>query len=121
MSTVGYAGEPGNPLAIQLEQEIKFRMQSRDDGEAMLDGIGAILKEPRYFESNHLFDLPDGRFSMRREVLRLRRAGKEATLTYKGPLHGSGRIKKRHEFETHPVSRRVVDDQGLDGATGRFL
>ena len=75
-------------------------MQSRDDGEAMLDGVGAILKEPRYFESNHLFDLPDRRFSMRREVLRLRRAGKEATLTYKGPLHGSGRIKKRHEFET---------------------
>ncbi len=66
----------------------------------MLESIGASLEKPRHFESNHLFDLPDGRFSKRGEVLRLRRVGDEAWLTYKGPFHGSGRIKKRRELET---------------------
>ncbi len=47
-----------------------------------------------------LYDYPDRRLAKRDEALRLRRVGNQSWLTWKGPDHGSGRIKQRREFET---------------------
>jgi len=88
-------------LTILLEQEVKFRLQEARDGAAKLEAIGAHIEKPRHFEQNVLYDYSDRRLRKRDEALRLRRVGgDQAWLTWKGPHHGSGRIKQRREFET---------------------
>ena len=87
-------------MTIQLEQEAKFRLCSADAGTAMLAEVGARVETARHFEANVLYDFSDERLSKRDEALRLRRIGDTAWLTWKGPHHGSGRIKQRRELET---------------------
>ena len=87
-------------MTILLEQEVKFRLREARDGTAELEAIGAHIEKPRHFEQNVLYDHSDKRLRKRDEALRLRRVGDEAWLTWKGPHHGSGRIKQRREFET---------------------
>ena len=53
----------------------------------------------RVFESNVTFDTADKAFRAKGELLRIRRAGKENRLTYKGPALG-GPHKSREEIET---------------------
>jgi adenylate cyclase, class 2 len=87
-------------LSIQLEQEVKFRLSSWEEGARRLDSVGASLVRPRHFESNQLFDFADARIAKRDSALRLRFVGDDAWLTWKGPHHGSGKIKQRKEAET---------------------
>ncbi|MFQ5791467.1 MAG: class IV adenylate cyclase [Acidobacteriota bacterium] len=87
-------------LSIAVEKEVKFRIPSWDEGERRLATAGGSVREPRHFESNSLFDFPDRVLENRGEALRLRRSGSRAWLTFKGPVHGRGRIKQRHEYET---------------------
>jgi adenylate cyclase class 2 len=87
-------------LSIQLEQEVKFRLPSWEEGIRRLDSLGASLSRPRHFESNRLFDFTDSRITKRDSALRLRFVGDDAWLTWKGPHHGSGKIKQRKEAET---------------------
>jgi len=97
-------------MTIQLEQEAKFRLSSADEGVSKLAALGADVEKPRHYEANILYDFPDERISKRDEALRLRRADDEAWLTWKGPQHGSGRIKRRRELET-----RVDDGDAVEG------
>lgn len=87
-------------MSILLEQEIKFRLSSWEEGETRLVERGAALVKPRRFEVNRLFDFGDGRLDKRGSALRLRTVLDEAWLTFKGPQHGSGRIKQRRELES---------------------
>jgi adenylate cyclase class 2 len=82
------------------ETEVKIRLVSWEDGEERLARVGAKLREKRYFERNTLFDFPERSLTERGEALRLRQARGRAWLTFKGPMHGGGRIKKRKEYET---------------------
>lgn len=91
-------------MTIQLEQEVKFHLPSADTGAEKLASLGARVETERHFEANVLYDFSDERLSKRDQALRLRRVGTEAWLTWKGPNHGSGRIKQRRELET------LVDD-----------
>lgn len=104
------SSHPGAALTIQLEQEVKFRLHSVEEGALKLRELGAEARRERHFETNTLYDFPDGRMSKRDEALRLRRVGDEAWLTWKGPHHGSGRIKQRRELET-----RVEDGDAVEG------
>jgi len=83
-----------------LEREVKFQLDSWEEGERRLAAAGAALHDPRHFERNILFDFPGCRLEKRGEALRLRRAGDRSWLTFKGAIHGSGRIKGRREYET---------------------
>jgi adenylate cyclase, class 2 len=87
-------------LSIQLEQEVKFRLPSWEEGVRLLDSSGASLARPRHFESNQLFDFADSRIAKRDSALRLRFVGDDAWLTWKGPHTGSGKIKQRKEAES---------------------
>lgn len=87
-------------MTIQLEQEVKFRLPSIDAGISKLAALGARVETKRHFESNILYDFPDERLSKRDEVLRVRRVGDDAWLTWKGPQHDGGGIKQRRELET---------------------
>ena len=97
-------------MTIQLEQEAKFRLASAGEGSSKLAALGARIEKPRHYEANILYDFPDERFSKRDEALRLRRVDDAAWLTWKGPQHGSGPIKKRRELET-----RVSDGDAVEG------
>ena len=97
-------------MTIQLEQEVKFLLPSLDAGASRLAALGARVETKRHFEANILYDFPDGRLSKRDEALRLRRVGDDAWLTWKGPQHGSGRIKQRRELET-----LVEDGDAVEG------
>jgi len=97
-------------VTIQLEQEAKFRLESADAGRASLAALGVHIDDERHFEANVLYDFADARLSKRDEALRLRRVGDRAWLTWKGPQHGSGRIKKRRELES-----RLDDGDALEG------
>ena len=87
-------------MSIAVEQEAKFRLDSTEQGSARIDTLDPRVDVARHFESNTLYDFPDERLSKRDEALRLRRVGEKAWLTWKGPQHGSGRIKQRRELET---------------------
>jgi adenylate cyclase class 2 len=56
-----------------------------------------------------LFDYADARIGKRDSALRLRFVGEDAWLTYKGPNHGSGKIKQRRESETFLGDGRAME------------
>ena len=87
-------------MSCVMETEVKVRLISWGDGEERLTRVGAKLLEKRYFERNLLFDFSDRSLEKRGEALRLRQGRGRAWLTFKGPMHGSGRIKNRKDYET---------------------
>jgi adenylate cyclase class 2 len=96
-------------LTIQLEQEVKFRLSSWEDGIRRIEAAGGSVAHPRHFESNQLFDYADSRIGKRDSALRLRFVGDQSWLTYKGPHHGSGKIKQRRESETFLGDGRAME------------
>ncbi|MGH9390604.1 MAG: class IV adenylate cyclase [Vicinamibacteria bacterium] len=96
-------------MTIQLEHEVKFRLPSWDDGIRRIEAAGGTNTRPRHFESNQLFDYSDSRIGKRDSALRLRFVGDQAWLTYKGPNHGSGKIKQRRESETFLGDGRAME------------
>ena len=91
-------------MSSGLETEVKYRIASWEEGEERLGSGGARIRRPRYFEKNVLFDFPQHHLEKRGEALRLRTARGRTWLTFKGPVHGTGRIKQRKEYET------ILDD-----------
>lgn len=90
------------------ESEVKLRFPSAADALAALDRIGAVPVRAREFEDNLLYDLPGKPLGSSGRLLRLRRAGGRATLTYKAPVSGPTRHKVREEHES-----RVEDADAL--------
>lgn len=82
-----------------IETEIKLRCEGgADAARRILEEHGYPLVEPRMFEANRLFDRPGGELQRSNQLIRLRRTGKRAIVTYKGPTLG-GRHKSREEIE----------------------
>jgi adenylate cyclase class 2 len=81
------------------ETEIKLAVTSAKAARALLRVAGFRVSRPRVFESNTVFDKPD--FTLRNSgcLLRIREAGGQATLTYKGVAR-PGLHKSRLEIET---------------------
>ena len=90
-----------------IEVEKKFRLTNRQRAAVLkrLPKIGASL-EGEEFEENTLYDgaaLKDGTC-----VLRLRRVGRKATLTFKKRLSGSSDIKRQIEEETRVANPKAM-------------
>ena len=82
---------------IEVEKKFRLTKRQRDAVVKRLPEIGASL-EGEEFEENTLYNgeaLQDGS-----SVLRLRRTGARATLTFKRRLPGKSSIKQQHEEET---------------------
>jgi adenylate cyclase class 2 len=81
------------------EQELEIKLWVRD-----LEAVRAraasqsTLVQPRTYEINLRFDLPDLSLSRTKQVLRLRQDQK-VTLTYKGPGSTAGGVQARREIE----------------------
>jgi adenylate cyclase class 2 len=81
------------------ETEIKLRLPDASSARRLLLDHGFRLLTRRVFEQNTVFDTPALRLRKGSCLLRVRRAGKAVTLTYKGPPV-PGRHKSREELET---------------------
>ena len=95
------------------EVEIKLPAPDVDALRVRIRDGGARPVTPRHFESNDLYDDPDGSVAARGCVLRLRRTPAGATLTFKGPARFAGGVKTREERETI-----VSDPEALDRILG---
>jgi adenylate cyclase class 2 len=82
----------------EQEIEVKFYVRTLKRLEARLVEMGASLIQPRVYESNIRFDLPDGSLSAAGRVLRLRRDDADL-LTYKGTSEKEDGVLSRTEIE----------------------
>jgi adenylate cyclase class 2 len=87
-------------VADHVESEIKLRMSDPDASRAALVRLGARVVRDRHFEDNLLLDDEAGSLRTRGSALRVRRAGTDGILTYKGPREGDPSVKTRREIET---------------------
>ena len=92
-------GSHSLPWSLPVETEVKIRISSPAVVRKRLRELGFEIHAPRIFEANTLFDTADLRLRTRRELLRVRRAGKQARITFKGP-GSSGPHKSREEIES---------------------
>ncbi len=84
----------------RTEVEIKLALPSPDDAFRRVEAIAATLVVPREFEDNRVYDLSDGALRADGRLLRLRRAGNRATVTFKARVPDEQRYKIRIEYET---------------------
>jgi adenylate cyclase, class 2 len=91
---------------IEVEKKFRLTKRQRDAVLKRLPAVGAEL-EGEDFEENTLFN--GAALEVGTCVLRLRRVGNKATLTYKKALPGISSIKQRREEET-----RVEDAEAME-------
>jgi adenylate cyclase class 2 len=98
------------------EIEVKIAVQTPAAARRLVRDCGFRVHVPRVFEVNILYDFTDLRLRTNGKVLRLREAGKIATVTFKGKSLDS-RHKVREEAETkleNPgAMRRVFQELDL--------
>ena len=99
------------------EIEVKIKI---DDPKALREkilGLGAVVARDRHLECDSLFDFDPPVLRQGRRALRLRTAGKRATLTFKGEPRKSRSFKVREEFETQVRNpqdlRKILKALGL--------
>lgn len=80
------------------ETEVKFYVRDLPRAETRLRELQARLIQPRVFEINLRFDLPDGSLRAAGRVLRLRQSN-DIRLTYKGSSKNRDGILTRKEIE----------------------
>ena len=81
-----------------IETEIKLRAGAVKAARERLRRAGFRVHKRRVFEDNIILDTPELRLRNEGALLRLRRVGRDVTLTYKGKEQG-GRHKSREERE----------------------
>lgn len=88
-------------MASSGSREIEIKLRIPDPGtiETVLTSAGFHVTQPRVFESNVLYDDPNGRLRSQGCALRIRQAGDRTVLTFKGPAENS-KHKSREELET---------------------
>ena len=85
------------------ETELKFAVNDLADFQRTVGAAGLVLKTPRTFESNTLFDTPDRELRGKRQILRLREYGDRFVVTHKRMASADAedvRYKTRIETET---------------------
>lgn len=87
------------------EVEIKLAVESAVRARGLLRRAGFRVSRRRVFEANTVFDTEALALRLGRCLLRVREAGGEVTVTYKGPPE-PGRHKSREELETGVASAR---------------
>jgi adenylate cyclase class 2 len=82
-----------------IETEIKIPFErSAEEARSLIESHGFVIIEPRTLESDQVFDRGASELKNSDQLLRLRRAGSRATVTYKGPTLRE-RHKSREEIE----------------------
>ena len=99
------------------EVEVKVRVADLKAVREKLLALGAVVSRERHAEANALYDFVGGELRSRRQALRVRKAGKRASLTFKGEPRKSRSFKVREEFETQvrdpKALRKILRALGL--------
>jgi adenylate cyclase class 2 len=99
------------------EVEVKLPFPSASDARDALQRIGANEVQARLFEDNIVLDRTENALAPAGRLLRLRRYGETATLTFKAPVPGKHRHKVREEHETQvadfDATRRILEYLGF--------
>lgn len=85
---------------MNIETEIKIKIEDTTDFCRQLDALNPRTLSARHFEDNYLLDFPDQQLQSGRCLLRIRFAGGQSYLTFKGPPREDGVFKTREELET---------------------
>jgi len=85
---------------VPIETEIKLRIGDMAELRRRLESLGGRLLAPRHFEDNYVLDFADGSLRAWGFLIRLRNAGGNWVLTYKGAALPEGPFKSREELET---------------------
>jgi adenylate cyclase, class 2 len=80
------------------EKEIKLAVKDARTARRLLREAGFVVSRRRVFEANTVFDTPELSLRGSSRLLRVRQAGRIATLTYKG-APAAGKYKSREELE----------------------
>jgi adenylate cyclase class 2 len=91
------------------EIEIKLPVPSAAKGRHMLRAAGFQIFRRRVFEANTLFDTSDQSLRRAGSLLRVREAGPQGILTYKGPAM-PGKHKDREELEVEISDARQFSE-----------
>ena len=81
------------------EIEIKFALKDRKATESRLLEAGFSLAVERHVETNYLFDNEPGTLRSLGRLLRVRHSPSKQTVTYKGPILATSKLKQREEIE----------------------
>lgn len=84
---------------MPIENEVKIRLESAEQGRAILASAGLVPTSAREFEANTVFDTPEQVLRQSGRLIRIRSTAGRQILTYKGPAK-SGPHKSREELET---------------------
>jgi len=99
------------------EIEVKIRIGDPKAVREKILGLGAVVSRDRHLETNAMFDFDTGVLRDGHRSLRLRTAGKRATLTFKGEPQKSRSFKIREEIETQvrdpKAARKILKALGL--------
>jgi adenylate cyclase class 2 len=99
------------------EIEVKIRIGDAKATREKILALGAVVARERHLEKNALFDFASGALGDGGRTLRLRTAGKRATLTFKGERRKSRSFKVREELETQVrdpgQARKILRALGL--------
>ena len=99
-----------NRMPVETEVKIRFP-EGAQAARQRIEGHGYQLVEPRTLEADQLFERGEAELRNSGRLLRLRRTGDRAMVTYKGPM-SAGPYKSREEIEF---------DVSDAGALGRVL
>ena len=80
------------------ETEIKLAVKDARSARRLLRMAGFVVSRQRVFEANTVFDTPELSLRTASSLLRIREAGRVATITYKG-VPQVGKHKSREELE----------------------
>jgi adenylate cyclase class 2 len=80
------------------ETEIKLAVKDARSVRRRLRAAGFVVSRPRVFEANTVFDTPELSLRASSRLLRIRQAGRVATITCKG-VPETGKYKSREELE----------------------
>jgi len=81
------------------EIEIKFALKDTKAAEGQLLEAGFRLAVGRHVETNYLFDNEPGTLRGLGRLLRVRQTPSKQTVTYKGPILATAKLKQREEIE----------------------
>lgn len=98
-----------------IENEIKFRVKDVAGMRGLLRSLGVSLGRPRR-QVDYSFDTPAKDLAGQNMLIRLRRDGAKALLTFKGPVL-SGRFKRCFEYNAEVAdlgrAKRLLRQSGL--------
>ncbi len=98
----------------RLETEIKLAVAGAAAARRLLRRGGFAVRRRRVFEANTVFDTAAAGLRAGGTLLRVRQAGRRATITYKGPA-AAGKYKSREELESE-----IADAGALEALLGRL-